>query len=614
MKKNFLLFLGFCCFIAIEAQVSKTINLTTAGTLTSSLNATEKTTVTNLTVTGTIDARDVKCMRDEMTVLAAIDLTTASINSYSGTEGTYSTSTKYPANEMPVCSFLNISTLKNKPSLKSISFPNTMTSIGANAFFNCSSITSITFPNSLLSIGSYAFGICSALTEFVVDPSNTNFAVVAGVLFDKNQNTIVQYPTGKSGIYTVPSSVTKIGNCAFYTCNKLTGINLPSGLTTIGNNGFESCSGLTSIAIPNTVNTFGNYAFYSCTRLTSFKIPNELTSLGFYAFSYCNLLTAFTVEVSNPSYSVINGVLFNKDQSTLILYPVGKQGAYTIPSATTTIATSAFYRSTQLTSVNIPGTVTSIGSYAFTYCSNLTEFITDTNNSNYSVVDGVLFDKNRTTLILYPAGKIGDYSIPNSVQTIGNYAFSSSAKMTSINIPNSVSTIGNYAFYYCNTLDNLNIPSTVTAIGSSAFYYCTGLKSIYANSVLPINLSLSTNVFYNINKTLCNIYVPKGSLASYQAANQWKDFNNILEKANTYVPVENIVDIRIFPNPVTEYFVVEGLESITTLSLLNLEGKVVFAKLVQNGDRISVGELPKGIYIARINTANGALDRKVVKQ
>ena len=173
MKKIILIFLSICFFSNSQAQVSKTIIVTTAGTLTTLLTLNEKTTITNLIVTGNIDARDFKCMRDELTVLTVLDMNAVTIMAYTGSDGTFiNETTMYPENEIPQFSFYYSN--PTKAPLKSITLPNSLTSIGGNAFtksFN--------------------------LTVFITQLNNLNYSVLDGVLFNKIQTTLIQYPVGK---------------------------------------------------------------------------------------------------------------------------------------------------------------------------------------------------------------------------------------------------------------------------------------------------------------------------------------------------------------------------------------------------------------------------------
>ena len=315
--------------------------------------------------------------------------------------------------------------------LTSITIPDSVTSIGDGTFEDCTGLTSITIPNSVESIGSDAFAGCSSLTSINVARGNNYYSGNNGVLFNKKKTELIRYPEGKSQTsYTIPNSVTSIGDWAFRGCTGLTSITIPDSVTSIGDRAFAGCTGLTSITIPDSVTSIGESAFAGCTGLTSVTLGNGVTS----------------------------------------------------------IEDEAFYECTGLTSITIPNSVESIGSDAFAGCSSLTSINVARGNNYYSGNNGVLFNKKKTELIRYPEGKSQtSYTIPNSVTSIGAGAFYGCTGLTSITIPNSVTSIGEMAFLCCRSLTSITIPDSVTSIGYGTFADCTGLTSItIPNSVTSI--------------------------------------------------------------------------------------------------------------------------------
>jgi hypothetical protein len=256
-------------------------------------------------------------------------------------------------------------------SLANILIPSSVTAIGDSAFLGCTNLTSLTIGRNLNSIGSRAFSLCTSLGAITVDARNSVYSSVGGALFNKRQTTLIQFPGNKSGSYTIPNSVTNVGNHAFSYCFSLTSVTIPDGVFNIENGAFYQCFSLTNVLIGNSVTNIGDHAFFGCISLTGVTIPNSVTRIWDYAFAGCDSLRAITVDARNPSYSSIAGVLFNKSQTTLIVYPGGKAESYIIPVSVTNIGDDAFACCTSLTSVTIPGSVTSIGVNAFYSCTRL---------------------------------------------------------------------------------------------------------------------------------------------------------------------------------------------------------------------------------------------------
>jgi len=360
----------------------------------------------------------------------------------------------------------------------SYTIPNSVTSIRYGAFAQCSSLTRIGIGTSLTSLGGGEFLSCTRLDSITVDPANPKYSSDGGILFDKAKATLLLCPKGFIGIYTIPNSVTAIGNQAFSQCNRLTGITIPNSVTSIGYRAFDQCSSLSSITIPDSVTAIGHQAFSQCSSLSSITIPNSVTSIGHQAFSQCSSLSSIT-----------------------------------IPNSVTAIGNQAFSQCSSLSSITIPNSVTTIGQQAFSRCSSLTNITVDPANPAYSSQGGVLFDKNKTTLISYSQGLTGGYTIPISVTTIQGTAFIYCSGLTSITIPNSVTTIEAAAFVGCSSLTSLTIPNSVTAISGYAFDGCTSLTNITVDPANPAYSSQGGVLFNRIRTTL--LTCPPGFVGAY---------------------------------------------------------------------------------------------------
>ena len=298
-------------------------------------------------------------------------------------------------------------------------------SIAAAAFEYCTQLTTVTIPDTVTEIGDGAFFECHSLTSI-----------------------------------TIPNSVTSIGDEAFYLCVSLGEITIPNSVTSIGNRAFGACHGLSEITIPNSVTSIGDSTFLSCMSLSSVTIPDSVTTIGEGAFNGCEFLSEITIP---DSVTTIGQVAFKGCTALTEI---------TIPDSVTSIGDEAFYSCSSLSEITIPDSVTSIGADVFSCCDNL---------ESVSLGNGI---KSLDCTHVYGSGffcsckALTSITIPNSVTSIGGYAFDNCTALSEITIPDSVTSIGNNAFRRCISLTEITIPDSVTSIGNNAFQYCSSLESI----------------------------------------------------------------------------------------------------------------------------------------
>jgi len=517
-------------------------------------------------------------------------------------------------------------------SLENIEIPEGVTSIGFRAFLGCSSLENIEIPEGVTSIGDSAFEDCSNLTSIKIPAGVTNIGDSA--FEDCSNLTSIKIPAGVTSIgdsafedcsnltsIEIPAGVTSIGDSAFSGCSSLTNIEIPEGVTSIGGSTFYGCSSLISIEIPEGVTSIGSWAFYNCSSLTNIVIPAEV---GAYAFLGCtglksivisegvteincisiyNLSNLMSIEVAekNIKYKSDEGVLYTKDGTKIILYPLKKEGTeYRILDEVTEIGEKAFRGCSSLENIEIPEGVTSIGDSAFSGCSSLTSI---------EIPDGVT---SIGSWAFYECSSLTNIEIPEGVTSIGNSAFSGCSSLTNIEIPVRVTSIGQLAFSGCSSLTNIEIPNGVTSIEGRTFYGCNSLTDIeIPNGVV----SIGDGAFQDCS-SLADIEIPDGvtSIGQYVFSGCNSLISIEVDQKNTKYKSDNGVlytkcgkELICYPakKEGTEYIIPDGVTNIWSYafercsSLINIEipdGVIYIGHSTFDGcsSLISI-EIPEGV-------------------
>ena len=585
----------------IEYNNQATITLEQPGTLSQKISDFDKNLITHLKIKGKINGTDIKFIREMAGVsvtgektdgeLTNLDLSEAQI--VSGGDCYYQDyldNKHYTSDDE-----LGVGFFSKCKGLKAITLPGNLKSVGESAFQECSCLETINLPSGITSIGNYAFLECENLTSV-----------------------------------TLPSGLVSIGDRAFYGCISLTSLDLPSSLTTVGELALAGCSQLTSLTlhsgltnikgnnlfggnmfynnlkdvryiidsdletylqsnhpiinnircgikyylndqeittleIPSGITSIGDGVFLSSNSLTNLTLSSKVTSIGESAFRNCSNLKdvryyiyddlATYIQKGHPAFYVNCGIKYywnNQEITTL-----------EIPSSVTSIGNNAFYGCNGLTSVDLPSSITKMGECVFYNCQNLSSVklpseITAISNSAFGECISL---KN----IELPAGitSIGDdafvncsnlqnINLPSGITTIGTGAFWYCSNLTNVILPSALASIGAIAFANCSNLANVTLSSNITSIGYSAFSDCNSLKnltiskdvtsikdirfyyeydeleleSVYVAWENPIEAG---SFFDRIKISNCTLYVPQGTKEAYANADVWKDFGNIIE-------------------------------------------------------------------------------------
>lgn len=448
----------------------------------------------------------------------------------------------------------------------------TVTSAVDGCFKGCTSLTSVTFPRSITRISPSFFYDCTSLASILVDGENPNYSSDGAALYNKDKSELVFVPElaltdstyaipstvtalGDSAFYriltlynlTIPESVTSIGNKCFANCNHLASVVIPKSVSSIGDGCFYYCSNLSSIAIPGKMASLGDDCFYDCEKLTSvvfpdgvtrlgnncfrrclsltsISIPNSVTEIGMYCFAYCSSLTSV----------VLSDKL--KELSAYCFYECSSLISMSIPESVVKIGSYSFYMCESLVSISISSSVTELGNYSFCACSSLKEvvipnsvtklgtacFAVGGKLSKVKLSDNITEIPSRTFIRCFLLDSI---VIPNSVKTIGLECFYACASLSSIKFSDALTSLEDRAFNNCISLDSINIPKSVNSIGANCFFGCTSLKSVRCHWLTPLQ---TTTVFYGLALSGDTLYVPNSAVNDYKAVSEWNGFGKII--------------------------------------------------------------------------------------
>ncbi|MDR2497221.1 MAG: leucine-rich repeat domain-containing protein [Tannerellaceae bacterium] len=426
----------------------------------------------------------------------------------------------------------------------------------------------------------------------------------------------------------IEPGVESIGAYALYSIFNLSSVTIPATVTTIGANALSNNTRLLNLTIPPSVTSIGDSAFYHCQNLETINIP-AATTIGQGVFAYCSGLKSITADEDNPRYASFGGALYNKELTRLIAYPGGKEVvASDFAPSVTTIAAGAFHGCYRLTEISFPASVTSIESHAIEGCGQLhtlrlpasdlvlgegfvgehntflTAITVAEGSPSYVVADSVLFNKDRSLLLLYPPQKgANSYTVPSTVERIADYAFAGAAYVTAdsevsmpprnIYVGESVTSIGKRAFAYRQYLDTLSIAASVARLDYEALYAI----SVKYLALYWTNPAEVLYVYGTLHQSyIRELHVPVGTEALYRATPPWNQVETI---------VADIPNSAERPSPSSfkavargGQIVLSGLAGREIIRIYNIVGRPVYARSADGPAMIiPVSSLPSGVYI-----------------
>jgi hypothetical protein len=432
----------------------------------------------------------------------------------------------------------------NCEKIKNINLPANLKSIGKTCFQGCISLTGLFIPQSVESIGGGIFGDCDALQSVEIEDENNNFIFKDGILYDVKNGILVSAVNSLIPEKVIVDECTKtIDYSAFADCNNLYEIEIPQGVVNIGEKAFARLDNLKNIDIPDSVTNITTLAFYRCNGLVSVQVPGSVTAIKNGTFRECN----------NLKKVILNEGVTKIDGSAFIFCSSLEQ--IKLPQSLVSIGSGAFDNCTSLISVELPDNAI-ISSDTFKECKNLSDIVISDTNNNYIVKNGILYNKNMTRILCYPAGiKDTEFFVPDTVKTIGDFAFYGTKALESINIPDSVTNIGTDAFGECSGLKEVVIPDSVTSMGEAVFYKCTSLEKVK----LSVNITSPNPAVFQYCSSLKEVVLPESmKFISFFMFSYCKEITNIVlpDKLNSvlrsaFQNCDNLKNITVPKNVTT---------------------------------------------------------------
>ena len=420
--------------------------------------------------------------------------------------------------------------------IKAIVLKEGVTRIGDYAFYDCTELMSVEIPEGVTQIGESAFACCQSLESVTIPGSVTEIG--EGAFESCDSMMVLELASGLKCVgafafsecvalreLVLPNTVERIERSAFAGTMALHELVIPGNVQEIGDNAFNGCIQLSSLTLSEGIRVIEEMAFSNCSDLTEVLIPASVECLGDGVFSDCLAMTQIAVAPESEHFVVRDDILYSKDLSVLVHYPAAKEEQeFTIPEEVRKIAGLAFASNYFLMKVMLGDHLEEVGSYAFARCSSLSfmslpaqttrlgaspfhdctmllEIEVDPSNPCYSSIDGILYNKEQTQLIQYPAGLYDDF----------------------YKVPDTVREIAENACYDAQDLEVLKIPAGIRKIGDMAFAFCDQLRDVEIRVADPAQVEVGLMAFFSVAGTPRTLRVPKGSSKLYKKSEQWQD-------------------------------------------------------------------------------------------